>query len=63
MLTNRQILGIIVQKEEYEKKLECLKATKDICEWLKDDNAVNSIQEEYNRVMQEYIQWLDSEIQ
>lgn len=63
MITNRQILGIIVQKEEYEKKLECLKSAKDICEWLKDDNAVNSIQEEYNRVMQEYDQWLDSEIQ
>jgi len=61
MLTNRQILGIILQKEEYEKRLESLKSAKDICEWFNDGNAVNCIQEEYNQVMQEYEQWLDSE--
>ena len=63
MITNRQILGIIAQKEEYEKKLESLKSAKDICEWFNDDNAVNSIQEEYNQIMQEYARWLDSEVQ
>lgn len=62
MLTNRQILGIIEQKEEYEKKLYSLKSAKDICEWFKDDNAVNDIQKEYNQVMREYAQWLDSEV-
>jgi len=61
MLTNRQILEIILKKEEYEKRLESLKSAKDICEWFKDDNAVNCIQEDYNQVMQEYEQWLDSE--
>jgi hypothetical protein len=63
MITNRQILGIIVQKEEYEKRLESLKAAKDICEWFNEGNAVNGIQGEYNQVMQEYEQWLDSEVQ
>ena len=61
MITNRQILGIIAQKEEYEKRLESLEAAKDICEWFNEGNAVNCIQEEYNQVMQEYEQWLDSE--
>lgn len=61
MLTNRQILGIIKQKEEYERKLESLKSAKDICEWFEDDNAVNSIQEEYNQVIQEYDRWLEME--
>lgn len=63
MLTNRQILGIIETKEEYEKKLESLESAKDICEWFNEYNAVNGIQEEYNQVMQEYEQWLDSEVQ
>lgn len=63
MLTNRQILGIIAQKEEYERRLDSLKSAKGICEWFKDDNAVNCIQEEYNKVMQEYDKWLDSEVQ
>lgn len=63
MLTNRQILGIIETKEEYEKKLESLESAKDICEWFNEDNAVNGIQEEYNQVMQEYCRWLDSEVQ
>ena len=62
MLTNRQILGIIAQKEEYERRLESLKSAKDICEWFNEVNAVNGIQEEYNQVMQEYAQWLDSEV-
>jgi hypothetical protein len=61
MLTNRQILGIIAQKEEYERRLESLEAAKDICEWFNEDNAVNGIQEEYNKVMREYDRWLDSE--
>ena len=61
MITNRQILGIIVQHEEYKKRLESLEAAKDICEWFNEVNAVNGIQEEYNKVMQEYEQWLDSE--
>lgn len=63
IVTNRQILGIIIQKEEYEKRLESLKSAKDICEWFNEYNAVKGIQEEYNQVMQEYEQWLDSEIQ
>ena len=63
MLTNRQILGIIAQKEEYERRLESLESAKDICEWFNEDNAVNGIQEEYNQVMQEYAKWLDSEVQ
>lgn len=63
MITNRQILGIIAQKEEYEKRLESLEAAKDICEWFNEGNAVNCIQEEYNQVMQEYDKWLDSEAQ
>ena len=62
MLTNRQILGIIAQKEEYERRLESLKSAKGICEWFSDDNAVNCIQEEYNQVMQEYAKWLDLEV-
>ena len=61
MITNRQILGIILQKEEYEKRLENLKSAKDICEWFTDYNAVNGIRGIYNQVMQEYEQWLDSE--
>lgn len=61
MITNRQILGIIAQKEEYERRLESLEAAKDICEWFNEDNAVNGIQEEYNKVMKEYDRWLDSE--
>ena len=63
MLTNRQILGIIAQKEEYERRLESLESAKDICEWFNENNAVNGIQEEYNQVMQEYAKWLDSEVQ
>ena len=63
MITNRQILGIIAQHKEYEKRLESLEAAKDICEWFNEGNAVNGIQEEYNKVMQEYDQWLDSEVQ
>ena len=62
MLTNRQILGIIAQKEEYERRFERLKSAKDICEWFKDNNAINGIQEEYNQLMQEYDKWLDSEV-
>lgn len=63
MLTNRQILEIILKKEEYEKRFERLKSAKDICEWFNEGNAVNGIQGEYNQVMQEYEQWLDSEVQ
>ena len=63
MLTNRQILGIILQKEEYEKRLESLEAAKDICEYFNDAYGVNGIQGIYNQVMQEYEQWLDSEVQ
>lgn len=62
MLTNRKILGIILQKEEYEHKLELLMATKGICEYLKDTDAVDKIQEDYNKTMIEYEQWLDSEV-
>ena len=62
MITNRQILGIIGQYEEYERRLECLKAAEDVCEYFNEGNAVAGIREEYNQVMQEYEQWLDSEV-
>ena len=63
MITNRQILGIITKKEEYEKQLLNLDVAKAVCEYFNDNNAVNGIQGEYNQVMQEYEQWLDSEVQ
>lgn len=62
MITNRQILGIMEQKEEYERKLEILLAAKGICEHFKDINAANKIQEDYNKTMIEYDRWLDSEV-
>ena len=52
MITNRQILGIIEQKEEYEHKLELLMATKEICEHFKDINAVDKIQEDYKTMVE-----------
>ena len=62
MITNRQILGIMEQKEEYESKLEILMTAKGICVHFKDINAANKIQEDYNKTMIEYDQWLDSEV-
>lgn len=62
MITNRQILGIVLQKEEYERRLECLKTAEDVCEYFNEGNAVAGIREEYNQVMEEYEQWLDSEV-
>lgn len=62
MLTNRQILGIIAQKEEYEKRLLNLDVAKAVCEYFKDTDAIDKIQKDYNQVMQEYEQWLDSEV-
>lgn len=51
MITNRQILKDILQKEQYEKLMECFKTAKTIC----DDDIIDTIQE--------YEQWLDSEVQ
>ena len=63
MITNSQILRIMKQKEEYEKQLLNLDTAKAICEYLiKDTDAVNKIQEDYNKTMIKYNQWLDSEV-
>ena len=63
MITNKQILDIITKKEEYERKLECLKAAEDVCKYFNEGNAVAGIRQEYNQVIQEYEQWLDLEVQ
>jgi len=63
MITNRQILDIITKKEEYEKQLLNLDVAKAVCEYLKDAAAIDKIRKDYNQIMQEYEQWLDSEAQ
>ena len=63
MITNRQILDIITKKEEYEKQLLNLDVAKAVCEYLKDTDAIDKIRKDYNQIMQEYEQWLDSEAQ
>lgn len=62
MITNKQILDIITKKEEYEKQLLNLDVAKAVCEYFKDTDAVDKIQEDYNKIMINYKHWLDSEV-
>lgn len=62
MITNKQILDIITKKEEYEKQLLNLDVAKAVCEYFKDTNAIDKIQKDYDQIMINYKQWLDSEV-
>lgn len=62
MITNRQILEIIETNEYYQNLLVMLSTQKVIGESLIDKKVVNSAKAQREKLMEQYNQWLDSEI-
>ena len=62
MITNRQILEIIETNEYYQNLLVMLSTQKVVGESLIDKKVVNSAKAQREQLMEQYNQWLDSEI-